>query len=80
MAHVQAAGYVRRRDHDAIAFFAGIAIWLEIALLFPMLIQRLLDFLRAVCFIEGWLSFVDIRRCFSIFFLFQLVGGVAVVK
>ncbi len=63
MTHMQAAGHVRRRDHDAVAFFAGIAVWFEITLFLPMFIQRLLNFLRAVCFIEGRLSFVDMRRC-----------------
>ncbi|CQR23062.1 Uncharacterised protein [Yersinia enterocolitica] len=72
MAHVQATGDVRRRDHDAVAFFTGIAVRLEITLFFPVFIQRLFDFLRAVCFIEGRLSFVDIRRCvFHFLFYFN---------
>ncbi|MNC09927.1 hypothetical protein D3C75_575610 [compost metagenome] len=47
--HMQAAGNVRRRDHDAEAFLAGIAIWLKVALLFPMLVKRLFDILRVIC-------------------------------
>ncbi len=47
--HVQATGDVRRRDHDAKAFLAGIAIRFEVALLFPMLVKRLLDILRVIC-------------------------------
>ena len=52
MTHVQAAGDVRRRDHDGKAFFTGITMWLEIALLFPVLVKRLLDVLRVICLIH----------------------------
>ncbi|MNE93517.1 hypothetical protein D3C80_1913760 [compost metagenome] len=52
MTHVQAAGHVRRRDHDGKAFFTGITMRLEIALLFPVLVKRLLDVLRVICLIH----------------------------
>ncbi|CAH0325855.1 hypothetical protein SRABI106_04544 [Rahnella aquatilis] len=52
MTHVQAAGDVRRRDHDGKAFFTGVTMWLEIALLFPVLVKRLLDVLRVICLIH----------------------------
>ena len=41
--HVQAAGDVRRRDHDAEGVFAGVAVGLEVTLGFPVLIERLFD-------------------------------------
>ncbi|MNE30330.1 hypothetical protein D3C80_1238380 [compost metagenome] len=50
--HVQAAGNVRRRDHDAEAFLAGITIWLEVTLVFPVIVQLLFDLFRVVCGIE----------------------------
>ncbi len=52
VAHVQAAGDVRRRDHDAEAFLAFVAVRLEIALLFPVLVQRLFDMFWVVCGVE----------------------------
>jgi hypothetical protein len=48
--HVQTAGDVRRRDHDAEAFLAFIAIRFEVALLFPMLVKRLFDLLGLYVF------------------------------
>ncbi|MNU84322.1 hypothetical protein D3C71_740410 [compost metagenome] len=49
MTHMQTAGDVRRRDHDAEGLFAFIAIRLEIALLFPVLVKRLFDISWVVC-------------------------------
>ena len=49
MTHMQTAGDVRRRDHDAEGLFAFIAVRLEIALLFPVLVKRLFDILGVVC-------------------------------
>ena len=49
MTHMQTAGDVRRRDHDAEALLAFITIRFEIALLFPMLVERLFDILWVVC-------------------------------
>ena len=44
--HVQAAGDVRRRNHDAVGVaFTG---WGEVTFLFPVFIQGLLDFVRLV--------------------------------
>ena len=48
MTHMQTAGDVRRRDHDAEGLFAFIAVRFEIALLFPVLVKRLFDIL-VVC-------------------------------
>ncbi len=50
--HMQAAGDVRRRDHDAKAFLAGVAIRFKVALLFPVLVERLLDILRVICLVH----------------------------
>lgn len=49
MTHMQTAGDVRRRDHDAEALLAFITIRFEIALLFPVLVKRLFDILWVVC-------------------------------
>ena len=49
MTHMQTAGDVRRRDHDAETFLAFVAIGFEIALLFPVLVKRLFDILWVVC-------------------------------
>ena len=49
MTHMQTAGDVRRRDHDAETFLAFIAIRLKVALLFPVLVKRLFDILWVVC-------------------------------
>ena len=49
MTHMQTAGDVRRRDHDAEGLFAFIAVRFEIALLFPVLVKRLFDILWVVC-------------------------------
>ncbi|MNT34639.1 hypothetical protein D3C72_1706330 [compost metagenome] len=49
MTHMQTAGDVRRRDHDAEGLFAFIAVRLEIALLFPVLVKRLFDISWVVC-------------------------------
>lgn len=49
---MQAAGDVRRRDHDAVAILPGIIVRLEIALLLPVLVQRLLDIFGIVCFVH----------------------------
>jgi hypothetical protein len=40
---MQTAGDVWRWDHDAEGLFAFIAVRLEIALLFPVLVKRLFD-------------------------------------
>ena len=50
MAHVQRAGYIRRRQLDGERRFRQIHIRLEIALLFPVLIMFGFDF--------GWIVFV----------------------
>lgn len=50
MTHMQTAGDVRRRDHDAEGLFAFIAVRLEIALLFPVLVKRLFDILGLYVF------------------------------
>ena len=47
--HMQTAGDVRRRDHDAETFLAFIAIRLKVALLFPVLVKRLFDILWVIC-------------------------------
>ena len=52
MAHVQAAGDVRRRDHDAEAFLAGVAVRLEVTLILPMIVQLLFDLFWVVCGVE----------------------------
>ncbi|SUH40053.1 Uncharacterised protein [Salmonella enterica subsp. enterica] len=49
MSHMQTAGDVRRRDHDAEGLFAFVAVRLEIALLFPVLVKRLFDILGVIC-------------------------------
>ncbi|ENZ84189.1 hypothetical protein D088_330002 [Salmonella enterica subsp. houtenae serovar 16:z4,z32:-- str. RKS3027] len=49
MSHMQTAGDVRRRDHDAETLLAFIAIRFEIALLFPVLVKRLFDILGIIC-------------------------------
>ena len=49
MTHMQTAGDVRRRDHDAEGLFAFIAVRLEIALLFPVLVKRLFDIAWVIC-------------------------------
>lgn len=71
---MQAAGNVRRRDHDAETFLAGIAIRFEIALAFPVIVQLLFDL--------GWvIGGIEIGvGLFHFYFKVQLVGGVAVVK
>ncbi len=50
MSHMQTAGDVRRRDHDAEGLFAFVAVRLEIALLFPVLVKRLFDILGLYVF------------------------------
>ncbi|CCK17248.1 hypothetical protein BN136_3258 [Cronobacter universalis NCTC 9529] len=47
--HMQTAGDVRRRDHDAEAFLALVAVGFEIALLLPVLVKRLFDILGVIC-------------------------------
>ena len=49
VAHMQTAGHVRRRDHDAEALLALIAIRFEVALLLPVLVKRLFDILGVIC-------------------------------
>jgi len=49
MTHMQTAGDVRRRDHDAEGLFAFVAVRLEIALLFPVLVKRLFDIAWVIC-------------------------------
>ena len=49
MPHMQTAGDVRRRDHDAEGLFAFVAVRLEIALLFPVLVKRLFDIAWVIC-------------------------------
>ena len=46
VSHVQAAGDIRRRDHDAVG--RGVSGGLEIALIFPGLVPALLDGVRIV--------------------------------
>lgn len=47
--HMQTAGDVWRRDHDAEAFLAFITIRLKVALLLPVLVKRLFDILWVIC-------------------------------
>lgn len=56
MAHMQAAGDVRWRDHHAVG--RALTSWLEIALVFPGLVPLAFDSMGFVGFIHGdcWLS------------------------
>ncbi len=54
VAHVQAAGDVGRRDHDAVGL--ALAARREVAVLLPGLVPGLLDGLRVVGFIHTWLE------------------------
>ena len=62
VAHVQAAGDIRRRDHDAVGF--AVARRGEIAGLFPGLVQAQLDGVRVVGLVErrGGVPVVDAGR------------------
>jgi hypothetical protein len=51
MPHVQAAGHVRRRDHDAVG--RAVAAGGEPAILLPALVDTLLDVFGAVGFVAA---------------------------
>ncbi len=48
MAHVELAGYVRRRHDDAKGFLALIRFLMEVALLFPKIVPRHFHLIRCI--------------------------------
>ena len=50
VAHMQAAGHIRRRDHDAVGFFA--ALGGEVTGIFPALVPLLLNLGGLKCFVH----------------------------